>query len=161
VPSTPRQARAWLARHPHDDPESRGARAWAFLVLGDLESARRAVERMPGDDPPDRYRRAVSEAVLRLAEGADPALDQLRRVAAALDPAGRRQAEVDAALLEAQRVAGEGGDWRAPLLAVRPMLGGGTPARVILRLWLPSVAMLAIGAAAMTAVAYLFSAAVA
>ena len=156
VPATSRQARRWLAKHPDDSDATRGARVWAYLVLGDLVAARRFADRMPNASATDRYHRAGAAAMVRLVEGGDPALDEVRRAAAELDDPGRSEAEVDIALLEALVAAADGGDWRTALLVVRDRVGRAT-GLVLVRWFLPVVALVAAGAMAMTLVAYGFS----
>ena len=156
VPATPRQARAWLARHPEDTAETRGARIWAQLVIGDLETARRLAGQMPAGSAVERYHRAAAETLVTLVEGGDPRTDDLRQLAADLDEPSRDQAEVDIVLLDALVAAADGGDWRAAILAVRDRLDRATAA-VLVRWFLPVVALILAGAAAMTLVAYAFS----
>ena len=156
VPANPRQARAWLARHPDDTPKTRGARVWAMLVLGDLEAARRLAGAMPDDTPLERYYGGTAGAMVRLVEGGDPRLDEVRELALELDDAGKRQAEIDIALAEALVLAADGGDWRAAILRARgrvePAVG-----YVLARWFLPVGLLIAAGAVAMTLVAYGFS----
>lgn len=156
VPATPRQAGAWLARHPEDTVETRGARVWAHLVIGDMETARRVAGEMPADSPIERYHRTAAETLVALVEGGDPRTDELRRLAAELDDALRQEAEIDVALLDALVAAADGGDWRSAILAVRDRLDRATSA-VLVRWFLPVVALILAGAAAMTLVAYGFS----
>ena len=76
VPATPRQAKAWLARHAEDTDATRGARVWATLVVGDLEAARE----LAAPDARQLGRRPVPSgerprAMVRLVEGlAEPGL---------------------------------------------------------------------------------------
>jgi adenine/guanine phosphoribosyltransferase-like PRPP-binding protein len=156
VPANAGQARSWLARHPDDTPETRGARVWAMLVLGDLEAARRLARAMPDATPLERYNGATARAMLRLVEGGDPELDDVRALAQELDEEGRAQAEIDVALAEALVLAADGGDWRGAILCARD---GVEPAVgfVLVRWFLPVAALIAAGALAMTLVAYGFS----
>ena len=119
VPATPRQAKAWLARHAEDTDATRGARVWATLVVGDLEAARDLAGRMPDSSAADRFHRATARAMVRLVEGGEPGLGDLRGAAAELDEAERTGAEIDIGLLEALVAAADGGDWRGPILALR------------------------------------------
>ena len=156
VPATPRQATAWLARHLEDTVETRGARLWALLVLGDLESARRFAGLMASDTAADRFHRGAAQALLHLVEGGDPGVDDVRRLAGELDDTGRTEAEVDIALLEALVAAADGGDWRAAILAIRDHLDRAT-GLVLVRWFLPVSALILAGTLAMTLVAYGFS----
>lgn len=124
VPATPRQAQAWLARHPEESVATRGARVWAYLVLGDLEAAHRLAGQMPDDSVNDGFHRAAAEALVRLVEGGEPGLDDLRSRVVDLDDASRSQAEIDIAVLEALVAAADEGNWRAPILAIRDRLDG-------------------------------------
>ena len=156
VPATPRKAQAWLARHPEDTVETRGARIWAYLVLGDLEAAHRLVGQLPDESVDDRFHHAAAAALLRLVEGGEPGLDDLRNRAADLDEATRLHAEIDIALLGALVAAADGGDWRAPILAVRDRMDGAV-GLVLLRWFLPVVGLIAAGGLGMTLVAAAFS----
>jgi hypothetical protein len=156
VPATPRQARAWLLRHPDDTDATRGARIWAHLVIGDLETAHRLTEQMPDEDAKDRFHGAAAEALVRLVEGGDPSLDDLRRAAGDLDDAERSEASIDIALLEALVAAADGRDWRVSLLEVRGRVERATGV-VLLRWFLPIIGLIVLGALAMSFVAYAFS----
>jgi hypothetical protein len=156
VPATPRQATAWLARHPEDTDQTRGARVWATLVLGDLESAHRFAALMPDASAADRFHRATAEELIRVVEGADPALDEVRQRSDELDADDRPGAGIDIALLEALVAAADGRDWRAPILAIRGGLDGAL-GLVLLRWFLPVAALIAAGALAMTLIAAAFA----
>ena len=109
VPATPRQAKAWLARHAEDTVATRGARVWANLVLGDLEAARDVAGRMPENSAADRFHRSTATTLVRLVEGGEPGLADLRAMAAELDDEERQGAEIDIGLLDRPR---GGGRWR-------------------------------------------------
>jgi hypothetical protein len=136
---------------------TRGARVWASLVLGDVETAHRYATRMPSDMPSDRFHRAAATELVRFVEGAEPAFEELRARAAELDEDGRTGAAIDIGLLEALVAAANGGDWRTPILAVRDRLEGAFDL-VIVRWLLPVAALIAVGALVMTLVAAAFSA---
>ena len=157
VPATPRQAQAWLARHAEDTDATRGARVWATLVVGDLEAARELAGRMPDRSVADRFHRATATAMVRLVEGGEPGLGGLRGAAVELGEAERTGAEIDIGLLEALVAAADGGDWRGPILALRDRVDGATGA-VLLRWFLPVIALVAAGTVAMAWVANAFSA---
>jgi hypothetical protein len=157
VPATPRQARAWLARHAEDTDATRGARVWATLVVGDLEAARDLAGRMPDSSAADRFHRATARAMVRLVEGGEPGLGDLRGAAAELDEAERTGAEIDIGLLEALVAAADGGDWRGAILALRDRVDGATGV-VLVRWFLPVIALVAAGTVAMALVANAFSA---
>jgi hypothetical protein len=149
VPATPRQALAWLARHPDDTDETRGARAFAKLVIGDLEEAERLVARMPAGSARQRYEREAAAAMTRLVDGRDPDIPGLHRLAADLETDERFGAEVDAGMLEGLLAAAEGRDWRPALLALRERLGD-RARNVLVRVALPVVAFLAANAIVLT-----------
>jgi hypothetical protein len=156
VPATPRQAKAWLARHAEDAVATRGARVWANLVLGDLEAARDVAGRMPDGSAPDRFHRSTATTLVRLVEGDDPGLGDLRLAATELDDEERQGAEIDIGLVEALVAAADGGDWRGAILALRGRVEGAT-GQVLVRWFLPVAALIAAGTAVMALVAYAFA----
>jgi hypothetical protein len=156
VPATPRQAKAWLARHAEDADATRGARVWATLVVGDLEAARDLASRMPDSSAADRFHRATARAMVRLVEGGEPGLGDLRAAAAELEQAERTGAEIDIGLLDALVAAADGGDWRAPILALRDRVDGAT-GLVLARWFVPVIALVAAGTVAIALVANAFS----
>lgn len=154
VPANPKQALAWLARHPEDTEATRHARVFAKLVVGDLAAARELVMRLPAASPVDRYRRETSAAMVRMVEGADPDVDGLASMVDGLpEEADRFQAQVDLAMLRGLLAAGDGGDWKAPMLELRERLDGRADG-ALRRMWLPVAAMLAIGAVVLAAGAF-------
>ena len=94
--------------------------------------------------------------MVRLVEGGQPGLGDLRRAAAELDEAERTGAEIDIGLLEALVAAADRGDWRATILALRDRVDGATGA-VLARWFLPVIALVAAGTVAMALVANAFS----
>jgi hypothetical protein len=156
VPATPRQGKAWLARHPDDTDATRGARVWATLVVGDLNAARDLATRMPEGSAADRFHRAAARAMVRLVEGGEPGLGELRGAAAEFGGAERTGAEIDIGLLEALVAAADGGDWRAPILALHDRVDDAT-GQVLARWFLPVIALVVVAAVVMTLVAYAFS----
>ena len=154
VPANPKQALAWLARHPEDADATRHARVFAKLVIGDLAAARELVARLPADSPVDRFSRETSAAMVRMVEGEDPGVEGLATMVDGLaDEADRFQAHVDLAMLRGLLAAGDRGDWMAPMLELRERLAG-RAGGALRRMWLPVVAMLAIGAVVLAAGAY-------
>jgi hypothetical protein len=156
VPATPRQAKAWLGRHAEDTVATRGARVWANLVVGDLETARDLAGRMADSSAGDRFHRSTATTLVRLVEGGEPGLDDLRARAADLDDEERQGAEIDIGLLHALVAAADGGDWRGAILALRDRVDGAT-SLILVRWFLPVVALIAAGTVAMALVAYAFS----
>ena len=156
VPATPRQAKAWLARHAEDAVPTRGARVWANLVVGDLEAAGDVAARMPENSAADRFHRSTATSLVRLVEGGEPGLAGLRAMAAELDDEERQGAEIDIGLLDALVAAADGGDWRGAILALRDRVDRAT-VPVLVRWFLPVLALIAAGTVAMTLVASAFS----
>lgn len=154
VPANPKQALGWLARHPEDTEATRNARVFAKLVIGDLAAARELVAGLPAASPVDRFRRETSAAMVRMVEGEDPGVERLAMMVDDLpDEADRFQAHVDLAMLRGLLAAGDGGDWMAPMLELRERLDGRADG-ALRRMWLPVVAMLAVGAVLLAAGAY-------
>ena len=155
VPANPKQALAWLTRHPEDTEETRGARVFVKLVIGDLEAAQELVTRLPGENPADRFRRETSAAMVRMVEGADPDVEGLATMADGLpDEADRFRAHVDMAMLRGLLAAADGGDWTVPMLDLRERLGGRERGALLRLMWLPIAAMFTIAAVVITAAAF-------
>jgi hypothetical protein len=107
---------------------------------------------MPESSSADRFHRATATTMIRLVEGGEPGLGDLRGAAAELDEAERTGAEIDIGLLEALVAAADGGDWRGAILPIRDRVEGAT-GLVLTRWFLPVVALVAAGTAAMALVA--------
>jgi hypothetical protein len=155
VPANPKQALAWLARHPEDTQETRGARVFVKLVIGDLVAARELVSRLPARSPADRLRRETSAAMVRLVEGGDPDVEGLTLMAEALpDEADRLHAHADMAILRGLLAAADGGDWTVPMLDLRERLGGRERGALRRLMWLPIAAMFVVAAVVITGAAF-------
>ncbi len=155
VPANPKQALAWLARHPEDTEETRGARVFVKLVIGDLVAARELVTRLPTDTPADQFRRETSAAMVRMVEGADPGVEALATMADELpDEADRFRAHVDMAMLRGLLAAADGGDWTVPILDLRERLGGRERGALVRLMWMPMAAVFTIAAVVITAATF-------
>jgi hypothetical protein len=125
VPNTLPKIRRWLERTP-ERPEIRWARAEGLLLVGDLAESRVVVERMPIEKPSDRFEQQALFAYLDWIEGGDPDFDALRDEAERIGEPGsaeRMQARGRAVLAVARDLAASGGDWMAPLIALRDEAG--------------------------------------
>ncbi|MEO8639565.1 MAG: hypothetical protein ABI458_06600, partial [Chloroflexota bacterium] len=125
VPTTLPRIRRWLERDP-ERPETRWARAEGLLLIGDLAESRAVVERMPIDTPSDRFEQQALFAYLDWIEGGDPDFDALRDEAETIGEPGsaeRIAARGQAVLAVARDRAASGGDWMAPLIALRDEAG--------------------------------------
>jgi hypothetical protein len=154
VPGTPGQARAWLARHPDRD-ETRGARVFAQLVVGDLAAAHELAAHLPTGTAMERFNRAGSLTMIRLVEGEETDLGPMRELAAALVEADDRLlADVDIALIEGLAAAADGRDWVPLMVVLRERIGPRGDGALVRGLWLPIVALLLAGAALLSLGAY-------
>jgi hypothetical protein len=116
-------ANAWLARTPASD-RNRFVRVDALVLAGRLDDARSEAELMPDRTPLDAYRK--QEALALVADQAGGAIDEasLRAAVAAIPPGiDRTEAATSLAVFRARRALPDG-DWRAPLLEVRPAIPG-------------------------------------
>lgn len=123
LPSDARSAEAWLARNPVTDRIGT-VRVDALVMAGRFDDARREAERLPEASPLEAYRKA--EAIALIADQSGGTVDEkaLRDAVAAV-PAGldRTEAAASLAVFRARRAL-PNGDWRAPLLEVRPAIPG-------------------------------------
>jgi hypothetical protein len=127
VPNTLPKIRRWLERTP-ERPEIRWARAEGLLLVGDLAESRAVVERMPTNTPSDRFEQKALRNYVDWIEGGDPDLDGLRDEAETVGEPGsaeRMAARGQALLAVARDRAASGGDWMAPLIALRDEAGPG------------------------------------
>jgi hypothetical protein len=125
VPNSLPKIRRWLERTP-ERPEIRWARAQGLLLVGDLAESRAVVERMPTDTPSDRFEQRALRSYLDWVEGGDPDFDELRDEAETVGEPGsaeRMAARGQAVVAVARDRAASGGDWMAPLIALRDEVG--------------------------------------
>ncbi|MEX0626106.1 MAG: hypothetical protein WD402_06145 [Chloroflexota bacterium] len=125
VPATLPAMHRWLERNP-ERPETRWARAEILLLTGDLVEARAVTERMPIVSEWDRFEQQSLRVYLGWVEGGDPDFDSLREQAEAVgdpDSAERLAARGEAVIADARALAASGGDWKAPLIALRDEAG--------------------------------------
>ena len=155
VPGNPKQALAWLARHPDDSEATRAARIFAKLVIGDLAAARELLARLPGATPLERFRRESSAAMVRMVEGGDPDVDGLVTLVDGLPgEADRFLAQIDIGMLRGLLAAADGGDWTAPMLDLRGRLDGRTRGALVRLMCLPVAMLFTIGAVIITVGAF-------
>jgi hypothetical protein len=129
VPTSPREAAEWLARHPEVDA-NRWLRVEVLTLAGRYDEARAAVERMASGTPDERWTRAEALESVDWHAGGDGDLAGLEAAAADLLPADgddRMRAEVSIATARVRRLMADGrstpGDALEPLIAIRPRLG--------------------------------------
>ena len=125
VPNSLPKIRRWLERTP-ERPEIRWARAEGLLLVGDLAESRAVVGRMLIDTPSDRFEQQALFAYLDWIEGGDPDFDALRDEAETIGEPGspeRMDARGRVVVAIARDLAASGGDWMAPLIALRDEAG--------------------------------------
>jgi hypothetical protein len=125
VPTTLAGIRRWLERVP-ERPETRWARAEGLILTGDLTEARAVVRRMPIVTAMDRFEQRTLRSYLDWVEGGDPDVDALRDEAETVGEPGspeRMEARGRVTLAIARDLAASGGDWMAPLIALRAEAG--------------------------------------
>ena len=127
VPATLPAMHRWLERNP-EKPDTRWARAELLLLTGDLTEARAVTERMPIVTEWDRFEQQSLRVYLEWVEGGDPDFDALRAQAETVGEPGsaeRLAARGEAVIASARALAASGGDWKAPLTALRDEAGTG------------------------------------
>jgi hypothetical protein len=125
VPTSLRAMRRWLQRNP-DRPETRWARAELLIIMGDLAGARVAIEGMPLHGASDRFEQHSLRDYLDWVEGEEPDFEALRAEAETVGEPGsaeRFKARGTATIAVARDTAATGGDWMAPLIAIREEAG--------------------------------------
>jgi hypothetical protein len=125
VPHSLPGIRRWLERTP-ERPETRWARAEGLLLIGDLDEARAVMDRMPILTASDRFEQQTLHAYLAWIEGGEPDFDALRAGAETVGEPGsseRLAARGRVVLAVARDLAASGGDWMAPLIALRDEAG--------------------------------------
>jgi hypothetical protein len=132
IPRTQRAMRQWLTRNP-DRPETRWARAQLLTVLGDLGEARAVTQAMPLTSDWDRFEQQTLLEHIEWVAGGETDLDGLRQQAETVGEPGsteRMRARGEATLAVARDLAISGGDWMAPLKALRDEAGPRVAGRV-------------------------------
>ena len=129
IPTSPREAVEWLARHP-ETAENRWMRVEVLVLAGQFDEARAEAERLPDSTPAERWTRASAIDSVGWHTGGDGDLPGLEAAAAELLPVDgdeRLRAEVSIASAKVRRLMADGrstpGNALEPLLAVRPRLG--------------------------------------
>jgi hypothetical protein len=123
LPSDASSAEAWLARNPVTDRIGT-VRVDALVMAGRFDDARSEAGRLPERSPLEAYRKAEALALIDDQTGGIVDEDALRAAVAAI-PVGldRTEAAASLAVFRARRALPDG-DWRAPLLEVRPAIPG-------------------------------------
>jgi hypothetical protein len=129
IPTSPREAAEWLARHP-ETPDNRWIRVEVLTLAGRFDEARAVAERLPDATPLERWARAEAIESVDWHAGGEGDVASLEAAAADILPADgddRLRAEVSIASAKVRRLMADGrstpGDALQPLLAVRPRLG--------------------------------------
>ena len=119
-PTSEGRARRWLEEHP-TAPDAH--RVDVLLLAGETSQARLVAEGLPARTPMERFERALQLEYAARVTGAAENADLAAAAAALDDPTERRRAVAAFAVTRAGRVAGDGGDWREPLVEARRELG--------------------------------------
>lgn len=125
IPRTRRAMQHWLQRNA-DRPETRWARAQLLVAVGDLDEARAVAEAMPVNSDWDRFEQRTLLEHIEWVGGGETDLDGLRQQAETVGEPGsteRLTARGEVTLAVARDLAESGGDWMAPLRALRDEAG--------------------------------------
>ena len=136
-------------------PENAGERFGVWIALLDITQARAAVAEMPRDTPSERFGHASATWLTSFVAGdtTGPGFEDLDVLAHAIDqPDERREALTTVGLQRARAALAAGGDWRAPLAAVRPGLWSEPDAIYSRFVWRPAFRQLLIACASGTVV---------
>jgi hypothetical protein len=116
-------AARWLERTPPTEA-LRPVRFEAFIFLGRLDEARAEVDRFRRRTPLEEFRYLEAHALIDEQSGIPLDVSALREAIARI-PSGLDRTEAEASLaVNLARSALPDGDWRGPLLAVRPLIPG-------------------------------------
>jgi hypothetical protein len=127
---TPELAARWLERTPPTDA-LRPVRFEASLFLGRLDEARAEVDRFGRRTPLEEFRYVEANALIDEQSGTPLDVPALRQAIARI-PAGLDRTEAEASLaVNLARSALPDGDWRGPLIAVRPLIPGSDAAILV------------------------------
>ncbi|HTE64961.1 MAG TPA: hypothetical protein VK736_01720, partial [Candidatus Binatia bacterium] len=132
IPRTARAMRQWLQRNP-DRPETRWVRAQLLTAVGDLVEARSVAEAMPLNSDWDRFEQRLLLEHIEWVSGGEPDLEALRQHAETVgepDSPERMTARREVTLAIARDLAVSGGDWMAPLKALRDEVGPAVAGRL-------------------------------
>ena len=142
LPSFAASAEAWLARNPATDRTAL-IRVDALVLAGRFGDARVEAERLPERSPLEAYRKAEAIALIVDQTGGTVDEDALGAAVAAI-PAGIDRVEAAASLgvFRARRALPDG-NWRAPLLEVRPAIPGSDLRLLLVDFGLPAFQILA------------------
>jgi hypothetical protein len=132
VPRTRLAMLRWLRRTP-DRPETRWVRSQLLVTVGELAEARDVAERMPIETDRDRFDQRTLFEYIEWVRGGEADLDALRRQAETVGEPGsmeRLWARGEVAIAIARDLADSGGDWMAPLKAIRDEAGPALASRL-------------------------------
>jgi hypothetical protein len=136
LPKDPASAAAWLAGTRATDA-NRIVRVDAFVLAGRLDDARAEAELLPERTPLEAYRKLEELALVADQSGGSVDEGALRAAVAAIPPGvDRTEAAASLAVFRARRSLPDG-DWRAPLLEVRPMIPGSDARILVVHFGLP------------------------
>ena len=123
-------AARWLERTPPTEA-LRPVRFEAFIVLGRLDEARAEADRFRRRTPLEEYRYLEAHALIDEQSGIPLDVPALREAIARIPP-GVERTEAEASLaVDLARSALPDGDWRGPLVAVRPLIPGSDAAILV------------------------------
>lgn len=125
IPRSLAAMRRWLTRTP-DRPETRWVRSQLLVAVGDLAQARAVAQAMPINSDRDRFEQRTLLEHIAWVEGGETDLEGLRQQAETVGEPGsieRLTARGEVALAVARDLAVSGGDWKAPLVALRDEAG--------------------------------------
>jgi hypothetical protein len=132
IPRTRAAMQGWLQGTP-DRPETRWVRAQLLIAVGDLAEARAVALAMPMNSDWDRFEQRTLLEYVEWVAGGEANLDGLRELAETVGEPGsmeRLRARGEVALAVARDLSVTGGDWMAPLKAVRDEAGHAVAARL-------------------------------
>jgi hypothetical protein len=132
IPRTPRAMQHWLQRTP-DRPETRWVRAQLLVAVGELAEARAAAQAMPVNSDWDRFEQRSLLEYIEWVAGGETDLHALRQQAETVGEPGsmeRLTARGEVALAVARDLVVSGGDWMAPLKALRDEAGSAVAGRL-------------------------------
>lgn len=122
IPADGAESRRWMSKHPVDlDNRDSISFHGAFLLrLRNYDEAENLTGRMPDETPYQRFDRAITFAQVEFERGGDGDLAESRRLMQEIpEGADRERAVRDYAYEETERELTLGGDWQAPLVALK------------------------------------------
>jgi hypothetical protein len=125
VPKTVKEIHAWLSRH-EERPENRWARGELLAMLGRLDEARALAQRIEPVTQDDALHRAALLDYIDWIDGEELDVDEITLRAETVGQPGSQErllARGEVAVAIARDQAERGGDWKAPLVALRDEIG--------------------------------------